>query len=99
MPGADNLILSAPITFSQLADKCGEALDHYGRDSYRARYSWIDNFVRVADPLLIAELDDALVRALRGGAPKTVYHPADTLDTQEHRGFHYPGERRGKRIA
>ena len=34
--GADNLILSAPITFSQLADKCGEALDHYGRDAGEA---------------------------------------------------------------
>jgi uncharacterized protein (TIGR04141 family) len=97
--GADNLILSAPITFSQLADKCGEALDHYGRDTYRARYSWIDNFVRVADPLLIIELDDALVRALRGGASENAFlTPPDTLDTQEHRGFRYPGERRGSEL-
>ena len=67
--------------------------------AYRARYSWIDNFVRVSDPPLIAELDDALVRALRGGAPENAFlTPPDTLDTQEHRGFHYPGERRGSEL-
>jgi uncharacterized protein (TIGR04141 family) len=94
--GADNLILSAPITFAELAAKCGETLDQYGRTSYRERYSWIDNFVRVTDPLLIADLDAALADALRNGAIENAFlTPPDTLDTQEHRGFRYPGERRG----
>lgn len=94
--GADNLIISAPITFSQLGDKCGEALHHYGRDTYRERYGWIDNFARVNDPVLIAELDAALVEALRAGTPENAFlTPPDTLDTQEHRGFRYPHQRKG----
>lgn len=87
---------TAPNNIGQLGDKCGEALGHYARDTHRARYSWIDNFVRVTDPILGADLDDALVRALRSGAPENAFlTPPDTLDTQEHRGFRYPGERRG----
>lgn len=93
--GADNLILVAPITFDQLGQKCGEALHHYGRDAYRERYGWIDNFRRVTDPPLIADLDAALVAALRTGAPENAFlTPPDTLDTQEHRGFRYPRQRR-----
>mgnify|MGYP005852186223 CR=1 FL=1 len=94
--GADNLILSAPITFVQLGDKCGEALEHYGRDAYRERYGWIDNFARVSDPVLIDELDAALVADLRTGTPENAFlTPPDTLDTQEHRGFRYPRQRKG----
>ena len=94
--GADNLIISAPITFDQLGRKCGEALHHYGRDAYRARYGWIDNFVRVTDPALLGDLDAALVATLRTGAPENAFlTPRDTLDTQEHRGFRYPYQKRG----
>lgn len=94
--GADNLIISAPITFDQLGRKCGEALHHYGRDAYRARYDWIDNFARVTDQVLIAELDAALIETLRIGAAENAFlTPPDTLDTQEHRGFRYPYQRRG----
>ncbi len=92
--GADNLIINAPITFGQLGGKCGEALQQYGRDAYRERYGWIDNFVRVTDPILIAELDAALVETLRTGTPDNAFlTPPDTLDTQEHRGFRYPQQR------
>ena len=93
--GADNLIMSAPITFDQLGDKCGEALEHYGRDAYRERYGWIDNFARVSDPLLIAELDAALIVELHAGAESAFLTPPDTPDTQEHRGFRYPRQRSG----
>ena len=97
--GADNLIVVAPITFDQLGQKCGEALHHYGRDAYRERYGWIDNFARVTDRPLIGELDAELVTALRTGAPENAFlTPRDTLDTQEHRGFRYPRERRGSEI-
>lgn len=94
--GADNLILNAPINFDQLGGKCGEALEHYERDAYRERYSWIDNFARVSDPVLIGELDAAMAQELRGGAPENAFlTPPDTLDTQEHRGFRYPRQRKG----
>jgi uncharacterized protein (TIGR04141 family) len=94
--GADNLILSAPIRFDQLGEKCGEILEIYGRDTYRERYGWIDNFARVNDPVLVAELDAALVADLRTGVPEHAFlTPPDTLDTQEHRGFRYPHQRKG----
>lgn len=94
--GADNLIVTAPITFAQLGDKCGEALERYNWDTYRERFAWIDNFARVNDPVLIADLDAALVETLRTGAPENAFlTPPDTLDTQEHRGFRYPNQRTG----
>ena len=94
--GADNLIITAPISFAQLGDKCGEVLERYNRDTYRERFAWIDNFARVNDPVLTAELDAALVHALRTGAPENAFlTPPDTLDTQEHRGFRYPKQRTG----
>ena len=93
--GADNLIISVPINFDQLGDKCGEALEYFGQDAYRERYGWIDNFARVSDPVLIDDLDAALVAELRGGAPENAFlTPPDTLDTQEHRGFRYPHQRK-----
>lgn len=93
--GADNLILSAPVTFDQLGDKCGEALAQFERTRYRDLYPWIDNFTRVEDPEKIAELDGALVRALNAGELESIFlTPPDTLDIQEHRGFRYPNERR-----
>ena len=94
--GADNLIITAPIAFGQLGDKCGESLDHFGRNAYRERYGWIDNFARVSDPLLVTELDAALVDALRTRSLDGAFlTPPDTLDTQEHRGFRYTGQRKG----
>ena len=98
--GADNLIISASITFDQLGQKCAEALGHFERNDYRDRYPWIDNFARVTDRLRIAELDQALVDTLRSGAPENAFlTPPDTLDTQEHRGFRYPYQRRGSDLS
>lgn len=92
--GADNLILTAPITFEQLGRKCVDALENYRRDNYKARYAWIDNFTRITDPTQIACLDDALVATLRSGVPGSAFlTPPDTLDTQENRGFRYPNQR------
>jgi uncharacterized protein (TIGR04141 family) len=97
--GADNLIISAPITFDELGRKCAQALDHYSREAYRARYGWIDNFTRVTDPALIRELDAALIETLRTGAPENAFLTSpDTVDVQEHRGFRYPYQKRGTEL-
>jgi uncharacterized protein (TIGR04141 family) len=97
--GADNLIIGAPLTFDELGYKCAAALDHYGRETYRARYGWIDNFTRVTDPALIEELDAALIETLRTGAPENLFLTSpDTVDVQEHRGFRYPYQRRGTEL-
>jgi uncharacterized protein (TIGR04141 family) len=97
--GADNLILSVPVTFEQLGDKCAQALMQFGTNRYRERYAWIDNFNRITDPVKIAELDGRLVDELRTGARENAFlTPPDTLDTQEHRGFLYPRERVGTEL-
>jgi uncharacterized protein (TIGR04141 family) len=97
--GADNLILSVPVTFEQLGDKCAQALMHFGTNRYRDRYAWIDNFNRITDPVKVAELDGLLIDELRTGAPENAFlTPPDTLDTQEHRGFLYPRERVGTEL-
>ncbi|GLR90334.1 DUF6119 family protein [Bradyrhizobium iriomotense] len=94
--GADNLIMSVALTFEQLGDKCAQALGYFSSNRYRDRYAWIDNFNRLADPVKVAELDARLVEEIRTGAPENAYlTPPDTLDTQEHRGFLYPRERKG----
>lgn len=94
--GADNLIMSVAATFEQLGDKCAEALVQFGTNRYRERYAWIDNFNRISDPTKISELDGLLVEQLRAGSPENAFlTPPDTLDTQEHRGFLYPRERKG----
>lgn len=92
--GADNLILSAPLTFGQLGEKCADALAQYNNVRYRDRYPWVDNFNRINDPTHIASLEANLAEALRSGAyENTFLTPPDTLDQQHHRGFRYPGER------
>lgn len=71
----------------------------FGSNRYRDRYAWIDNFNRIADPVKIAELDQRLLEEFRTGTPENAYlTPPDTLDTQEHRGFLYPKERKGAEL-
>jgi uncharacterized protein (TIGR04141 family) len=90
------LIINVPITFDMLGQKCAEALGYFEERRYQDRYPWIDNFTRVADPLLIAELDQALVEALKTGTAENAFlTPPDTLDIQEPRGFRYPAQKRG----
>lgn len=97
--GADNLIMSVAIGFEQLGDKCAQALAQFNTNRYRERYAWIDNFSRIADPVRIAELDAKLLEEFRTGSPENAYlTPPDTLDTQEHRGFLYPRERKGSEL-
>jgi uncharacterized protein (TIGR04141 family) len=94
LTGADNLIMTVPIRFDQLGQKCLEALAHYESDTYRERYPWIDNFTRITDPTRTVELDNALVETLRTGGRENIFlAPPDALDVQEHRGFRYHYER------
>jgi uncharacterized protein (TIGR04141 family) len=94
--GADNLIMNVAVTFEQLGDKCAQTLAHFSTNRYRNRYAWIDNFNRISDPVKIFELDSKLMDELRTGVPENAFlTPPDTLDTQEHRGFLYPRERKG----
>jgi uncharacterized protein (TIGR04141 family) len=94
--GADNLIISVGISITGLADKCVEALTIYKSTKYRERYPWIDNFVRVKDPVVIAELDEMMLDDFTSPEAENVFlSPPNLLDTQEHRGFRYPSERKG----
>jgi uncharacterized protein (TIGR04141 family) len=71
--GADNLIMSATVTFEQLGDKCAQALAQFSTNRYRDRYAWIDNFNRITDPVKISELDCGLVDDLRTGTPENAF--------------------------
>ncbi len=99
LTGADNLIVTAALTFDELGGKCAEALRYFGQTQYRNRYPWIDNFVRVRDPGLIGELEQMLLEELQTGAPLNAFlTPPKMLDTQEPRGYLYPHERRGSEL-
>jgi uncharacterized protein (TIGR04141 family) len=95
--GSDNLVLHVAITFGQLGIKCREVLRHYGEDRYKNNgFGWIDNFVRVRDRLLIGTLENQLQENMRAGPADNVFlSPPIIIESQEHYGFRYPGERRG----
>jgi uncharacterized protein (TIGR04141 family) len=94
--GADNLIINATVTFDGLGTKCGEAFAIFQQTAYRDRYPWIDNFIRVRDPLMVETLDKVLEDRLNDAAPVDIFlAPPSLLDTQEHRGYRYPRQRGG----
>lgn len=97
--GADNLIMNVAVTFEQLGNKCVQALTEFGKTRYRDRYAWVDNFNRIGDPVVIGKLDGLLIAEFKKATPENAYlTPPDTLDTQEHRGFLYPRERKGSEL-
>ncbi len=94
--GADNLVLSVKLGFSELGAKCSEALMHYQEERYRKTYAWIDNFQRVTDREEIRNLEGQLVASLRDEANQNVFlSPPDITDGQRAVEYRYPGERKG----
>jgi uncharacterized protein (TIGR04141 family) len=94
LTGADNLILSAPITFSGLGQKCREIFKHFGEIKYKEKYRWIDNFQRVSEKDLIQTLEDKLFTSLQDGINDNIFlSPPILIDTQESHEFRYPSER------
>ncbi len=71
--GKDCLVLTAPVGFGGIGNKCVQALRHFKRTDYRKSFSFVDELRTVDDPVLVDKLDTALLKAL-GSA-----HPADTV--------------------
>lgn len=94
--GADNLTINVAVDFAGLGTKCDEALAYYASDKYKERYAWIDNFLRVSDPIKIDSLDAELVKRLNADELENIFlSPPTLLDIQEHQGFKYPRQRAG----
>jgi uncharacterized protein (TIGR04141 family) len=86
--GSDALAFVALIRAADLPNKCRTLLRAYGGTGYRERFPWIDHIRVVAEPELIAELDQALVSRL---AANDLAHvsaaPPEPLRWEDVRGF------------
>jgi uncharacterized protein (TIGR04141 family) len=67
MTGSDSLVVTGPLTLSQLP----HLLDEYSRlsqaDDYREVFPWVDNIAQVRDKRVIERLDETVVSLLRAG--------------------------------
>lgn len=89
--GADALVLSAKLAFSDLGAKCAEVLEAYDKDDYKEYFGWIDNLTVVKDPKRIESLDKKLVELLqKKSLPNGLYlSPPEIVDWAHTEGFKY----------
>jgi uncharacterized protein (TIGR04141 family) len=64
LTGADALTVNARLTLEQLTGFCSKLRSLSRRKAYKDRFGWIDQLRTVNDPLLVGELDQALVDAV-----------------------------------
>lgn len=63
--GADSLTINKDIEAHELPDFCATLKNLFDRDSYKARFGWIDNLKIVKDQQLIESLDQMLLEDLK----------------------------------
>jgi uncharacterized protein (TIGR04141 family) len=86
------LALSSRVDFEGLGPMCDSLLSLYRKRTYKEHFSWVDNVQRVTDPSVKEDLDDLLVRDLRG--PRTSYlAPPEPIEWVETSGFTYTRRR------
>lgn len=90
LTGRDALVLNVRLQFKDLSRKLTEAFDIYEMDTYKYNFPWIDNFKKVNDPELIADLDQRLMRAISASEVETIYlAPPRSLDFDDLEGYRY----------
>ena len=95
LTGADNLAASVRVEAAKLLGTLKEFSSLSEKDDYKAKgYDWIDHFQREYDPVVLGELDQALVDDLRAEQLDHIFLAApSTLDWQLHDGFLFARER------
>jgi uncharacterized protein (TIGR04141 family) len=97
--GRDALQFSWP-SLENLGKLCDFILDSYEGDDYRARFSFIDDFVGVTDPLTRTRLVEEVLGVLVGGDTSTLdMAPPELIDWERVAGFQYHSERRGNPVT
>jgi uncharacterized protein (TIGR04141 family) len=92
--GKEALVLTGPIHFSELADRCSRLLTEFQGDTYKKEFAWVDNIQAIRDAKVLADLDGKMRAMLKARSfDKAHLAPPDMLDWNEVPGFLYPGER------
>ncbi|MEY8568832.1 DUF6119 family protein [Brevibacterium linens] len=71
--GADSLVMSLKTEVAELPKLCGQLLDLYKSESYKADFGWIDQLALVRDQEAISALDELLVKQLRTESAATTH--------------------------
>lgn len=97
--GKDSLHFSIPRTLDDLSSICGQVLNAGERSDYEIRFSFINDFVSVSDPVTLTRLSvEALGVVQSGGESEIDLAPPDLIDWERTTGFQYHTERLGKPI-
>lgn len=87
LSGRDAVAVSIRLDVDDLATFCDEYYEAYAGTRYRDRFGWIDELGEVRDPVLLDELDQALIHDLRQGAGSAWIASPELLDWTEVEGF------------
>jgi uncharacterized protein (TIGR04141 family) len=93
--GSDALRISCKIAFPELGRKCSQLLSLSRKETYREKYSWIDNIEPVKSNADKAKLDAILVQRINSGETERLYLSAPRIrDLQADDGykFHFDDE-------
>jgi uncharacterized protein (TIGR04141 family) len=92
--GGDSLTLNLDLTFDQLGDLCRDVERAHAADDYKERFDWIDFIQPVTDPLLLARLEEEVVRRLRSSELDGLgLAPPEIVDWDQVTSFHYHFDR------
>lgn len=73
-----------------LGELCDEILASHGRDDYKTRFAFIDNFLAVTDPIVLAQLEQEVLASVQSGDVTAVdMAPPELVDWEVVVGFRY----------
>ena len=89
--GGDILSLTTEVDISNIIDFLMKTYDKYIMNSYREKFSWIDQIQEVKNSRIIEELNNNLVRAINENDENVLMAVPETIDWSEIKGFKYNG--------
>ena len=78
--GSDALVLTCPVDFKDLGERCKLIETFYRRTDYREFLGWIDHIKPVTDPHLEEELESELLEKLKNKAGNLELAPPEIVD-------------------
>lgn len=97
--GKDALRFAMPGTLENLGAVCEQVIGAHGRSDYEVRFSFIDDFVSVTDPVTLAGLSEEVLSLIQSSdIAELDLAPPDLIDWEHTAAFQYHTERRGNPI-
>lgn len=90
LTGSVSLHLSVPVTIDDLLDLCAKLLNKFKDKSYKNNFPWVDHISEVKNTSLINELNDSLIKTIKGKDFERIYLAVPELvDWEQIEGFKY----------